>query len=281
MLGLLLGVAALTKVSALVLLPVGAAMFSASVAHAPVEKVFVDGTIIVVIAVALSAWWYARNIVLYNDLLALDLHAKTTATRTVPFTLAVFLEEFPSFWFSFWGFVRVVQHPHAAVGLYVFHCAYVCWNWWRCGGVGKGDRVNVIASVLREAISFFADCFGAKKHAPRNDVLELIAHAMLVTFIIGTAIGLVRWNLLSHSMQGRLMFTTLPIISMYLAAGLLAWSPAKHRKIVSSVIIGVIGFIALFTALTLSPPLISLPRRSPNQDCLMISNRFGRGSVGR
>jgi hypothetical protein len=49
-------------------------------------------------------------------------------------------------------------------------------------------------------------------------------------------------------MQGRLMFTTLPILSMYLAAGLLAWSPAKQKKIVSGVIVGTIGFIAVFTA---------------------------------
>ncbi|MEK7809315.1 MAG: glycosyltransferase family 39 protein [Chloroflexota bacterium] len=249
MLGLLLGVAALTKVSALVLLPVvGAAMFVQAWRTRQWKKFFVDGTIIVVIAVALSAWWYVRNIMLYNDLLALDLHAKTTATRTVPFTLAVFLEEFPSFWFSFWGLF-------GSFNILMPQWVYTFFTALTFVGIGggvvalvKGDRVNVIASVLREAISFFGRLLRREKHAPRNDVLELIAHAMLVTFIIGTAIGLVRWNLLSYSMQGRLMFTTLPIISMYLAAGLLAWSPAKHRKIVASVIIGAIGFIALFTA---------------------------------
>jgi hypothetical protein len=99
-------------------------------------------------------------------------------------------------------------------------------------GVGGG------VVVLTKTSEFFKN----------SEVFRGIAHAMLVTFIIGTAVGLVRWNLLSHSMQGRLMFTTLPIISMYLAAGLLAWSPAKQRKIVSGVIVGVIGFIAVFTA---------------------------------
>jgi hypothetical protein len=81
-----------------------------------------------------------------------------------------------------------------------------------------------------------------------SQVYRLIAHAMLIIFIIGTAVGLAQWNRLSHSMQGRLMFTTLPILSMYLAAGLLAWSPAKQKKIVSGVIVGTIGFIAVFTA---------------------------------
>ncbi|MEK7441066.1 MAG: glycosyltransferase family 39 protein [Chloroflexota bacterium] len=235
MLGLLLGVAALTKVSALVLLPVvGAAMFVQAWRTRQWKKFFVDGTIIVVIAVALSAWWYVRNIMLYNDLLALDLHAKTTATRTVPFTLAVFLEEFPSFWFSFWGLFGSfnILMPQ---WVYTFFTALTF--------VGIGGGVVAVMKTIRSQ----ADRRGFAKHVGLG-AWTLIAHAMLVTFIIGTAIGLVRWNLLSHSMQGRLMFTTLPIISMYLAAGLLAWSPAKHRKIVASVIIGAIGFIALFTA---------------------------------
>ncbi|MBI5715308.1 MAG: DUF2142 domain-containing protein, partial [Chloroflexi bacterium] len=226
MLGLLLGVAALTKVSALVLLPVvGAAMFVQAWRTRQWKKFFVDGTIIVVIAAAISAWWYVRNIVLYNDLLALDLHAKTTATRTEPFTLAVFLEEFPSFWFSFWGLFGSfnILMPQ---WVYTFFTALVF------VGVGGG----VVA--LTKTSEFFKN----------SEVFRVIAHAMLITFIIGTALGLVQWNRLSHSMQGRLMFTTLPILSMYLAAGLLAWSPAKKRKIVSGVIIGVIGFIVVFAA---------------------------------
>ncbi|MBI5349618.1 MAG: DUF2142 domain-containing protein [Chloroflexi bacterium] len=226
MLGLLLGVAALTKVSALVLLPVvGAAMFVQAWRTRQWKKFFVDGTIIVVIAAAISAWWYVRNIVLYNDLLALDLHAKTTATRTEPFTLAVFLEEFPSFWFSFWGLFGSfnILMPQ---WVYTFFTALVF------VGVGGG----VVA--LTKTSEFFKN----------SEVFRVIAHVMFVTFIIGTALGLVQWNRLSHSMQGRLMFTTLPILSMYLAAGLLAWSPAKQRKIVSGVIIGVIGFIVVFAA---------------------------------
>ncbi len=257
MLGLLLGVAALTKVSALVLLPVvGAAVFVQAWRTHQWKKFFVDGTIIVVIAVALSAWWYVRNIILYNDLLALDLHAKTTATRTEPFTFAVFLEEFPSFWFSFWGLF-------GSFNILMPQWVYTFFTVLTFVGVGGGAVafVKMFVHVLKRDQEFVIPSgvsprgiSGAIKEIPRfarNDNARLwllIAHAMLVTFIIGTAIGLVRWNLLSHSMQGRLMFTTLPIISMYLAVGLLAWSPARYKKIVSGVIIGVIGFIAVFTA---------------------------------
>jgi hypothetical protein len=48
--------------------------------------------------------------------------------------------------------------------------------------------------------------------------------------------------------QGRLMFTAQPIFAMYLAVGLLAWIPNQYKKIVTGVIVGVIGFIALFAA---------------------------------
>ena len=257
MLGLLLGVAALTKVSALVLLPVvGVAMFMQAWRTRQWRKFFVDGTIIVIIAAVLSAWWYARNIALYSDLLALDLHAKTTATRIEPFTLAVFLDEFPSFWFSFWGlfgsfnilmpqwvYIFFTTLTFVGIGGGVVALAKMFL------GISKGNQELVIPSgVFPRGIS------GAVSEIPRfarNDNMRLwtlVAHAMLITFIIGTAIGLVRWNLLSYSMQGRLMFTTLPILSMYLAAGLLAWSPAKQKKIVTGVIVGVIGFIAVVTA---------------------------------
>lgn len=264
MLGLLLGVAALTKVSTLVLLPVvGAAMFVQAWRTSQWKKFFVDGVIIVVIASAISAWWYVRNIVLYNDLLALDLHAKTTATRIEPFTLAVFLEEFPSFWFSFWGLF-------GSFNILMPQWVYTFFTALTFVAVGGGVVVLVKTFSVHQNRNKRPERSpeGAKSRdagLTLNALLDfvpritretplgvlawlMIAHAMLVIFIIGTAIGLVRWNLLSHSMQGRLMFTTLPILSMYLAAGLLAWSPAKQRKMVSGVIVGVIGFITLFTA---------------------------------
>ena len=152
------------------------------------------------------------------------------------------------------------------MGLYIFHCAYVCWNWgvWCSGGDEVNSFVRQTDAVLRMHVGLGA--------------WTLIAHAMLVTFIIGTAIGLVRWNLLSHSMQGRLMFTTLPIISMYLAAGVAGVESGEtqknsckrdHRR--HRIHCSVHRFR------TLLPPLISLPRRSPNRNYHLISNRFGRG----
>ncbi|MEK7324264.1 MAG: hypothetical protein AAB217_03275, partial [Chloroflexota bacterium] len=102
--GVLLGIAALAKVSALILAPIiGLALLAQAARTRNWRRFFVNGTIIVGLVALIAGWWYVRNLILYNELLALNIFGQFTAARLEPYTLATFFSEWPSFWLSFWG----------------------------------------------------------------------------------------------------------------------------------------------------------------------------------
>ncbi|MBM4422791.1 MAG: hypothetical protein FJ030_05295 [Chloroflexi bacterium] len=224
--GLLLGIGALSKVSALILIPiVGLALLLQAARTGQWKRFFVNGTIIVVIVALLSGWWYVRNIALYGELLAIKIHSQITATRLEPYTLQTFLSEWPSFWLSFWGMFGSFNIM-APRWMYNFYTALTLI------GIASG----ALALIAR------------RESLRRLSRWQWLTHALLVVFIITTAASLLRWNLLSYSAQGRLMFTTLAPLCAYLSVALLAWIPRQHTMRVVGVLIGAFGFIAAFTA---------------------------------
>lgn len=225
-LGLLLGVGALAKASVLVLIPIfGLALLAQAARTHNWRRFFLSGTIIAGLVVLVSGWWYVRNLILYDELLALEIFAKSTATRLEPYTLATFFAEWPGFWLSFWGMFGSFN-IRASEWVYTFFTALTL-----AGLAGGGWRLIRTRSAIRN-----------------SDRWLLLTHGLLVVFIIVTAISLLRWNLLIYAAQGRLMFTVLGPLMMYLAAGLLAWVPRRLAMRAVGVLVGVLGFVALWVA---------------------------------
>jgi 4-amino-4-deoxy-L-arabinose transferase-like glycosyltransferase len=224
--GVLLGIGALTKVSVLILTPViGLALLAQAVRTRRWARFFINGAIVVGLVALISGWWYVRNVTLYDELLALKIHSLYTATRLEPYTLNTFFSEWPSFWLSFWSMFGSFNIL-ASGWVYTFFSALTL------GGIAGG-----VWGLIRNRSNF------------RNTSRWLlVTHGLLVVFIAVTAISLLRWNLLSYSAQGRLMFTTLAPIMMYLAAGLLSWIPRRWMLKFVGALAGVLGFVALHVA---------------------------------
>jgi hypothetical protein len=224
--GLLLGIAALAKVSALILTPiVGLALLAQAARTRNWRRFFVNGTIIVALVALISGWWYVRNLILYDELLALKIHSLYTATRLEPYTLATFFSEWPSFWLSFWGMFGSFNIM-ASPWVYNFFTALT------------------LASIAGGVLGLIRN----RRKLRNLDRWFWLTHGLLIFFIAVTAVSLLRWNLLSYSAQGRLMFTTLAPLMMYLAAGLLSWIPRRFVKQFVGALAGVLGFIALYIA---------------------------------
>ncbi len=105
--GLLIGLAALTKTSALLLWPLAAAALG--LADGPAEARRALGRrapallLMTAAAAAVGGWWYLRNGLLYGDPLALQVHIHTSWGRAVPASLATLISELPRVYVSFWG----------------------------------------------------------------------------------------------------------------------------------------------------------------------------------
>lgn len=228
-LGLLLGLTALTKLSGLVLFPVvGLALLLQAARTGRWRRFIAGGAVIGVAVAAVSAWWYIRNFALYGDLLGLDMMMNFLEARQTPLTLSTLLAESRSFWYSYWGLFGAfsILAPQWVYAFFSILCA-----------------AGVLGLLARLIL-----------HRPGGRLLitdyRLLSHFLLAFFILATAASLLRWNMTSFAMQGRLTFTTLAPIAMYLALGLSALIPARHSRVAGGVLAIVLGLIALLTAST-------------------------------
>jgi hypothetical protein len=228
-LGFLLGLAALTKISGLVLWPlVALGLFYCELRRRKITLSFQNwpavsalvfplaASLLVVYGVALvvCGWWYIRNIFLYGEILGLNTMVAVAGSRSV--SLLDLLPEWYGFYMSFWGIFgafTIIVAPwvqwffHAFTGLALASLALALWR-------------------SRAKFSFI--------------------HFLLITFVALTLIGVIRWTLQTPASQGRLLFGAIAPISMGLAAGWLALLGKRFARagaVVLSVVLAVIAFI--------------------------------------
>jgi len=131
--GALVGLAALAKVSNVALaLPAGLVWLYVLARQRNADSAPRPNFVLVffskpVIALALAAlltggWWYARNLILYHDPLAMTMHTGQPWARPEPATLSQLLAELPlvyrSFWGAFgWGHIEFAPWVYLALGL--------------------------------------------------------------------------------------------------------------------------------------------------------------------
>jgi hypothetical protein len=195
--GAMLGLALLTKQSALVLAPVALIGVASRQRGGMLRRSAVAILLVLATAGLIAGWWYMRNQRLYGDLLGLAAFRGEFATQ--PFEIgsllawaAALAQLHDSFWARF-GWMNVappdwVLWPIGAIELVAV--GGLVWALLRSGATGRRAFVRVIWPLV---------------------LLLALAFAWIVSFAI-TA-GLVAW-------QGRLLFPALPAIAILLARGL-------------------------------------------------------------
>jgi hypothetical protein len=263
-LGLLLGAAALTKVSGLVLWPVafvaiildegrrmkdeGQTLSLGPWALSLRPWTFVLRLLLVfTLASLLSFWWYWRNYQLYGDWLGLKTMIAIAGPREPAITLwQLIRDEWRGFILSYWGvFGAFTILPSGWVQL--FFDGLMLWAL-----VGGGW------ALLKRRIPLHA---------------ELL---LLGLFCLLTLVGLINWTMQTFASQGRLMFGAIAPLSIFMAAGIL--SPFEGKLINPTTRLGPLslalgpwpfgiwslGFgIFLFLLAALIPPAFIAPHYAP------------------
>jgi hypothetical protein len=209
-LGALCGVAALTKLSGLVLWPVVAlALIAEQWGHVPraernvrsalrhLTPVFIRGLIIFGVALLVCGWWYARNIVLYGDVTGLNAMIAIAGPRTV--TPSQLLAEWYGFYLSFWGVFGAFTVLPGVWAQWLFHAL-------------------TVATILGLGVALW------RRRGRVSFPIFLLGLFCALTFA-----GVLRWTMQTPASQGRLLFGAIAPLSLGLATGLLAFfrSPAS------------------------------------------------------
>jgi 4-amino-4-deoxy-L-arabinose transferase-like glycosyltransferase len=212
-LGLVLGLGALTKTSALALLPiVGLAVMIAAWWKRSWRE-FWAGVLATAIPVMLIAgWWYLRNVQLYGDVTGINAFIDVLGKRAAPASLSQLWGERWGFMLSYWGLFGGVNVPidywgyHvlnglailAVIGVIVYFVT-MTWRWFREDPIlsWRDFRHELRDYIQGRAPLFLVGLFG------------LIVVALLT-----------QWARITWSSQGRLVFSAISTWSIYFVLGL-------------------------------------------------------------
>ena len=256
-LGIVLGLGALTKISNLALLGVAACVFAyllfgrgplrarmnadekpiSALVRARPRPILMGCLICAALVIIIAFWWYARNWILYGDPSAFNVWVAIAGGRPTPATFASLLGELQGFRISYWG-------NFGAVNIIAPEWVYILL-----------DTFTVLA-IVGLLIGLF------RRTLPRLLALPALWLALIL-------ISLVRWTLLTMASQGRLIFPAIAAVAILLAYGLNRFQISDFRFQISNLefrISNLSFVIFLFTfgllvPFTLIAPTYALPPR--------------------
>ncbi len=242
-LGIVLGLAVLSKASDLGLLAVTAVVFAYILLRDWRQGIgrsvdlFLQFCLCAAIGVALGGWWYARNWILYGDPMAFNVFVEIAGGRLTPPTLSTLWGETEGFLISFWGNFGGVNIIAPGWVYAVLDATTIL------AGIG------LIAGLVRRTL-------------PRLLVWPAFWLALICA-------GVVRWTWLTLASQGRLIFPAISAVALLLVYGLAQYRmPAtwlgRRLPAVGPAALAVFLFaFALLAPLTLIAPTYALAPRLP------------------
>lgn len=197
LIGLIAGLAGLSKLSGWLLLPLAAGViagytFRNSLLRESLPRLLFHGVLIGVTALAISGWWLWRNWQLYGDPTALSPMLDIVGRRMG----RVFpLQESRIMFLSFWGQIPCAFYPSA------FYVPFAL--------LTTAGLVGLIVAWHRSPSQ------------ERQAILTLAGWSLLVL------VGWMRWDMMTYAGGGRLLFPALPAIATLMALGI--YHLVRHR----------------------------------------------------
>jgi hypothetical protein len=200
LLGLLVGLAALTKLSGagMAVVAMTAVLLAAQGGRAW-REVVARQVRVTLMAALVAGWWYARNLILYGDVTGLNRMLAIVGVRNPPPDVWQLLDELEGLRLSFWGLF----------GWFSILLPTALYQWF--------DTIALIA--LAGMGVKLAKCLISGKRAR-----WLSPHLLLALAFALVLAGVIRWGALTPGLQGRLMFPALAACAVMLAAGLAGWT---------------------------------------------------------
>ncbi|MDI7274766.1 MAG: DUF2142 domain-containing protein, partial [Anaerolineae bacterium] len=206
--GAVLGLAALAKVSALVLWPLALVVLAWVSWQRKERGAFVrSAASMLVVAGAIAGWWYCRNWRLYGDPLGLSAFLALVGPRTSPVTLPQLLSELPGLIRSYWGVFGWMN----VSGPGWFYALYF--------GIVFAGLGGMLASAGRLIV---------RRRRPTKETLLRLGLAVAWPLLVGTS--LVRYTLITMASHGRLLFPAVGVLALLMGLGLGSWLSGRWRE---------------------------------------------------
>jgi len=233
--GILLGLGLLAKLGGLILIPLIGLAFLVRLfrqrshlrfetpalpkgpersAGASVLHLIFDGLVILGMALAVSGWWFARNVRLYGDPLGWSVWLADIGVRTPTPMLWQLIPELPALFRTYWA-----ELPAYSLSDPLF---------WILVGITTLALAGIIKSLIRALRLTTADLKSDTPALPKGPERSAGASVWYLIFLLlwlGIVFaGVLRYMQTTPAAQGRLLFPALAPIGVLMAWGLAAWS---------------------------------------------------------
>ena len=254
LLGGLIGLAVLTKPTALGLIPIsGLLLLFLAWRRRDLSFAILGNAVMLAIIALLAGWWFVRNLLLYGDPMALRLvEVSALFPRAGPLTPAeLFQISLPWMWQTFWGGPTPGDFSPIILGLLAMLTALAA--------------IGMIVFMIRKS-----------EFEIRNSVLFL---AVWLGFILVAQVQFIRTT--QGADQGRYLFPAISVISLFLALGLAQLRiphpasriphPASRFGSLARWLIGSFFLLALFVPFAYTLPAYARPALASEADLVRAS----------
>ena len=242
-LGLLVGMAALSKLSGLFLaVYVGLVLMVVAVRLRTFWGLVRWGLIIGAVAAAVAGWWYVRNALLFSDPLLLSAMFAILPKRADPPTMVELTARLEGVWRSFWavwGWFNVVADPWL----------YRVYNWLTLFGlVGLPASIPLQRLYRRRTVADSSDTDSPDTDNGEPGSGEVwLRIGLLALWVFLIAMLLLYWAQMRYP-QGRLLFPAISAFATLLAYGLTGWLPRSLQRYLAATVA-----VAMLTLAFLAP----------------------------
>jgi hypothetical protein len=260
-LGVVIGLAALAKLSGMLLL-LPAALTGAWVAwqRRSLRHLFSAGLAIGLPVLVLTGWWFWRNWQLYDDPTGTKMF-NPYFTRPVPADLAQIWSERTSFLYGYWG-------NFGGLNLPIPSWAYLLLN-----SLLLLAGIGLLTALIRWVTASLQVVLAAIRNLKSTSSNRQFSLLLVILWGALVFVGWLAWTRTTWSSQGRLVFYALPAYSVLMAAGLDAWLPRR----VAPYVFGVVGLgIAILSAampFTVIAPAYARPPQLTSNQIVSIPHR--------
>ncbi|MBZ0300890.1 MAG: glycosyltransferase family 39 protein [Anaerolineae bacterium] len=243
-LGVLIALASLSKLSGLVLLPVvGLAALWVAVRRRDWRGFWAFAGLVGGVWVIGAGWWYARNLLLYGELFGTQRMLDIFGRRPPPPLTELLTEEFEGLRISYWGLFGW------------FNVFTVRPFYWIMDGLTALGVIGGLAYLWRR----------------RRAIERVIPVLLLALFLALGGVSLISWTMQTAASQGRLLFPFIAAGSSLMALGLVT------LRIPARVIVLPLGAFALAVPLITLIPEYAPPAAVANlpESAIPLEVRFG------
>jgi 4-amino-4-deoxy-L-arabinose transferase-like glycosyltransferase len=302
LLGLLIGLGALSKLYGLGLLPLGALLLAwlmndqrpTTNAQSPISNLqslisnsafwrrFILLTLTMTLtAAAVAGWFYVRNALLYQgDFLALQAMRDTAGMRDSAPTLATLRAEFQGFRIAYWalfGGVNVLADDWiypvldwvsliAVIGVIAFILQFTIYDLRFTTIVPEAKRSGIydLRFTKHATRNTHTANYKSQFAVPNTYPISLPTFFLLLGWYLIMVAGFIVWNITQPAGQGRLMYPAIAAISTLAMLGLTWWLPRRgHPWLVGLVALGLFAFAAMSPFRYIAPAYAHPPLLTP------------------